>query len=729
MQANGLGRGRIALLLCLAALAGCDAGANGGIDSGAVEAKADVNGLRARAAPQLSLGGAASFDVAYPGLSFERPVVVTAAPGDDQHLFVAEQRGLVWVFERRRNVVSKSVLLDLTDRTRANNEQGLLGLTFHPDYASNGFVYVNYSANHNPDVGNGDSVTARFTVDRDTMTAARSTGMEVLRIRNDPYNNHNAGAIAFGNDGMLYIANGDGGGPADPGNRAQDLGSLFGKILRVKPGGGIPPDNPFVGREGARGEVWAYGLRNPFRMSFDRPTGRLWAGDVGQTLWEEVNLIVKGGNYGWRKYEGRHVITPSDPTPPDVIMPVLEYDHDTGQSVTGGRVYRGKRFPGLVGKYIYGDFVNGRVWAMTYARGEVTTNVQIGTVANPSNFGEDVDGELLISSFDGKLHRLVSDETGDAVPPTRLSDTGLFADTARLQPARGVVEYAVRVPFWSDGAHKRRWIAVPGTRRDITFSAHNAWAFPRGTAIVKHFEIDLADGTRKRLETRVLVNQGGWRGFAYRWNNAGTDAFLVDGALIELDVMDAGTASGSRRITYEIPSNGDCLRCHSSAAGTILGVRTKQLNRLFLYPDDTRDNQLRALEHAGYFDRDLRDPSVYDRLPDIRDDTLSISRRARAYLDVNCSQCHRPGGPTGVDMDLRFETPREQTRTIRVEPTGQAFGVEDARRIVPGDRKRSLIWTRMSAKSAPERMPPLGSHRVDEKGAALVGEWIEAGAP
>jgi glucose/arabinose dehydrogenase len=346
---------------------------------------------------------------AYPNLSFDSPLSIQRAPGDTTHLYVAQQGGIIRVFDASDPAAStSSVFLDLTDRTRANGEQGLLGLAFDPDYATNGFVYVDYSANANPDVDAGDSVIARFDVpDRSARVADAASEVQLLRF-DDEASNHNGGDLAFGPDGLLYISSGDGGGANDPNGNAQNLEDLRGKILRIAPRGTaaqiVPADNPFVGAAG-RDEIWAYGLRNPFRMSFDGT--RLWAGDVGQSHREEIDLIVKGGNYGWRKFEGTLDNFQNDPAIPNAIPPVYEYGRDVGTTVTGGRVYRGSAIPALVGRYLYGDFGSDTVWALAESGGIATDNVCIGGVTMPSSFGLDLDGEILITAYDGHLHRVV----------------------------------------------------------------------------------------------------------------------------------------------------------------------------------------------------------------------------------------------------------------------------------------------------------------------------------
>jgi glucose/arabinose dehydrogenase len=360
---------------------------------------------------------------AFPRLEFRRPVCITHA-GDDR-LFVVEQQGRILVFENRPDVEQAGVYLDLRPAVRTgHNEEGLLGLAFDPHYADNGRFYVYYSASDPR-----RTVLARFTVSPDDASRADPESARVILEVPQPYGNHNGGALLFGPDDNLYLSLGDGGSANDPHGHGQNPGTLLGTIVRLDVRGNdperpyaIPDDNPFVGRPTARPEVWAYGLRNPWRMSFDRETGDLWAGDVGQNAWEEIDLIVRGGNYGWNLREGAHPLAQGTPSGP-LIGPVVEYPQRRGRdligrSVTGGYVYRGPTLEGLVGAYVYADYVTGRIWALRYADGAVVAHREIHTPpprACIASFGEDAAGELYLCAFDrldgsrGRVYRLVEE--------------------------------------------------------------------------------------------------------------------------------------------------------------------------------------------------------------------------------------------------------------------------------------------------------------------------------
>lgn len=347
---------------------------------------------------------------AFPGLSFVRPLDLQA-PGDGSNrLFVVEQRGLVWVFENDSTVTQKTEFLDIQDRVTDGGEMGLLGLVFHPAYADSGYFYVNYTAS--PPTR---TVVARYSVSPANPDSAIKESEFVLLEIDQPFANHNGGQLAFGPDGFLYIGMGDGGGAGDSLQNGQNLQTLLGALLRIDADTttattnyGIPSDNPFVGNDqGYREEIYAYGLRNPWRFSFDRATGRLWLADVGQSLYEEVDLIEKGHNYGWNIMEGYHChIPPTGCDTTGLTLPVWEYAHSEGRSVTGGYVYTGSRAPDLAGKYIYGDFVSGKIWSLEYDGVNPPINTELLDAAlSVASFGVDEDGELYVCAFDGNVYR------------------------------------------------------------------------------------------------------------------------------------------------------------------------------------------------------------------------------------------------------------------------------------------------------------------------------------
>ncbi len=341
---------------------------------------------------------------AFPNLTFENPLDLQR-PGDGSNrLFVVEQRGVIYIFENDSTTQQKNVFLDIRDQVSSGGERGLLGLAFHPDFETNGYFYVNYTA-PNP----LHTLISRFQVQNGQVNPASET---ILLTFKQPFSNHNGGQIRFGPDGYLYIATGDGGSGGDPMGNAQNRKVLLGKILRIDVNGSeagknyaIPPGNPYAGNDqGFREEIYAYGFRNPWRFSFDAETGKLWVGDVGQSQYEEIDIVEKGGNYGWAIMEGKHCYNAETCDKSGLILPIYEYGRSLGQSITGGFVYRGSKLEQLKDLYIYADFISGRIWALDYSDPENT--LLIDTDLSISSFGIDANNELYICSFDGFIYKL-----------------------------------------------------------------------------------------------------------------------------------------------------------------------------------------------------------------------------------------------------------------------------------------------------------------------------------
>lgn len=362
---------------------------------------------------------------AFPHIKIELPVEFINPDDGSNRNFVVAQKGVIHVFPNQADVSQTEEFLNITNNVVSGGERGLLGLAFHPDFKTNGYFYINYTR------GNPlETAISRFQVSKTNPNKADTSTELVLLTYQQPYSNHNGGKIAFGKDGYLYISAGDGGNGGDPENRSQNLTELLGKIMRIdvnnktaKLNYSIPADNPFRGnKDGYREEIYAYGLRNVWRFSFDDQTGKLWAGDVGQNAREEIDIIEKGGNYGWKLmegtvcYNGRNSGKNQDCNKKELIKPIHEYLHSegVGQSVTGGFVYRGKQMPQLAGKYIYGDYQSGKIWALSLNNSGKVENELIADLEGLiSAFGEDKDQELYICSYgEGKILKLQADAAG-----------------------------------------------------------------------------------------------------------------------------------------------------------------------------------------------------------------------------------------------------------------------------------------------------------------------------
>ncbi len=667
---------------------------------------------------------------AFPALAFASPVFATAPTDGSDRIFVVERSGRIQVFPNDPAVPASAVqeFLDITDRVEAGGEKGLLGLAFDPDYASNGFFYVDYIAPASRCAGSTRCTrVSRFSVSADDPDRADAGSEVVLLEFGQPYGNHNGGMLAFGPDGKLYVASGDGGSGGDPLGSGQDRSTVLGALLRLDVDAGppwIPADNPWAdGAQGFRGEIWHYGLRNPWRFSFDRLTGDLWIADVGQGSWEEVSLLPAatpgGQNLGWNVCEGSHDYGGRDCAALVSWLPEIEYPHGAGGgfSVTGGYVYRGARLPSLFGAYLYADYVSGRVWA--HADGVST---EVASLDGISSFGEDRDGELLVVRLsNGRLYRLrEGDEAGGIAFPATLSQTGLFqAPVSDLTPAPGLVEYEVSSPLWSDRAVKKRWMGLPaGTQ--IGFDRDASWDFPVGTVFVKHFDLPLG-ATRRKLETRVLLRQNDrYVAATYRWREAGGDADLVtqrQTAQVTLDVGD-----GLETQTWEFPGPGDCMSCHTAAEGRVLGVRTRQLNREVTCDGSQSEDQLAAWASLGLFPQEIGPTPLLPTQADPADPSAPVDERARSYLAANCAMCHQPLGPAPGGLDLRLSTPLPATALVGV-PALVDLGVSGAERVRPGSLAESVLWLRAVSSDPAVRMAR-GTRVPDPVALAVFEDWI-----
>ena len=468
-----------------------------------------------------------------------------------------------------------------------------------------------------------------------------------------------------------------------------------------------------------------------WRLSFDRPTGRLWAADVGQDLFEEIDVIAGGGNYGWKVREGKHWFDRKAPSAgTDLIDPVWEYPHSVGKSVTGGLVYRGQRVPALAGAYLYGDWVTGLIWALRYDGQRATGNELIArTRVQVSSFGQDEVGEAYITGYDGSIYQLRPAPV-ERLPspdfPRKLTETKLFTSVERMQPAVGFIPYSVNVPLWSDHAAKERFIALPESRQ-VIFHERDKWQFPVGTVFAKTFLLDLTRGdpsTRRRLETRLLVrNRRAWEGYTYVWNDEQTDATLIDSAVTR--TFEVRSGDKIEKQTWYFPSRMDCIVCHTKAADFVLGWNTRQLNRVHNYGGQ-RENQLKVFDRLGLFDRPL--PKSLEQLEAFQDweaPQPDAARLARPYLDVNCAFCHTPGGTGGSRADMRFHTPLAEMMLVGHPPAQGRLGPRDSLLVAPGAPHRSELLTRMKRRGGGQ-MPTLATTLVDKRAVAVITKWIES---
>jgi glucose/arabinose dehydrogenase len=736
---------------------------------------------------------------ALPGLTFTDPICIASAPGETKRLFICERKAKIQLVpDVTASAPTRQLFLDLqqvilgrspveTIEDGANAEFGLLGLAFHPNYASNGYFYVAYSVRING--GSYYERISRFQVSAADPNVADPASELILLQQLDEGPNHNGGDLHFGPDGYLYYAAGDEENGYDKRLNSQKVDKdFFAGIFRIdvdkKPGnlepnphaaiptdGGIarfsvPIDNPFVPTSQGgtwdgtlngvavadlskvRMEFWALGLRHPWRFSFDSLTGDLWAGDVGQDKYEEVDQIQKGGNYGWVYREGLHDTNFTNPAPPPKpagftsIDPVYEYPHTSvagadplfaGNSVVGGYVYRGTRFASLSGKYIFCDSVSGSIWSRDPGNGVVTRLTGVaGVYGGLVSMGVDPSNQdlLFCDYINKRIVRLATSTLGNSFPAT-LSATGLFADLSDLSPNPGLLPYDPNLRFWSDYAIKRRWFAIPNGSDRMTWAKDANWAFPTGAIWVKHFDLETVRGdpsTKKRIETRVLVKtDSNVYGVSYRWNDAQTEATLVpdEGAAFNIDVVDAGTPHVQR---WNIPSRSSCLTCHTPQAGGPLSFTTRQLNRSASI-NGFFGNQLTLLHDGGYFENDPGSPNLLPRHLRANEMSYPVEARVRSFLAVNCSYCHRADGTVaGANWDGSPQLTLAETGLINGIANNNG-GNPANKYVVPGDLQHSIVLNRVAATNGFTRMPPLATTELDPVDIALIQEWISQALP
>lgn len=697
--------------------------------SSASSSQSDAIGLDSRPSNTSCLAPAAvndtsgviSWTPAFKSLPAVSKVVgLFQVPGDDTHWYVLRQQGFIWRFDNTESANTFTEVLKINDRVDdSDSEMGLLGVAPHPDFVNNRYVFLYYtSRNASNEI---QSHVARYTVKSDGMFD-RDSELIILSITR-PYTNHVGGQLAFDQQGYLNIASGDGGSGGDPHQNGQNLNVLLGKILRIdinRTANGnnysIPADNPFVNTVNTKPEIWAYGLRNPWRFSFDKLTSDLWVGDVGQNSWEEVNIVNSGGNYGWGDMEGDGCYKGrSNCSTAGKIKPILPINQNTGAcSVIGGFVYRGATYPAAYGKYFYTDYCEHTMRSITRASNAALTLAEHGVTSNSIvSFAQDNHGELFTIGYGSAGQQInkmqATASTAKAgVMANKLSDTGCVNNAKPTEAASGLIPYVVNNPLWSDGAEKQRFLSLPDNTQ-ATVASNGDFNFPVGSVLVKHFKFG-----EKFVETRLFAHgELGWQGFSYEWNDAQTDATLLS------DAKDKTIGN----ILWHFPSPGQCMECHTTAAGFSLGLETKQLNGDFIYPGQKTANQLTALAHIGIFSAPLSTAQKTEKLYGLNDTQATLQQKARSYLHSNCSNCHQPDGPTPVNLDLRYSTPLAQTKICNIAPVSGDLGLVTPKILALGDPTKSVLLKRMQALDGTQ-MPPIARSVVDTQAVQVVSDWI-----
>ncbi|MEM9717930.1 MAG: PKD domain-containing protein [Bacteroidota bacterium] len=719
---------------------------------------------------------------AFPNLRFQDPLVITPHPSENR-LFVASRQGLIEHFINTPNVSTKQVLVDLRDDVGVIWDGGFLGFAFHPEFGQAGspnrnYFYVYFTAK-GPNGENGpfscsstcfscpDNANffgaylrlSRFEVNEGTLTVNPNSELRMINVR--AFNGtHRGGGLVFGDDGFLYLTIGDQARYL----LAQNIVDNFeGGVIRIdvdQRGGNIshaprrrmgvhtgesdeytgvgyyvPNNNPFLDtNNGLFEEFVSLGHRAPHRMTKDRVTGEMWIGEVGGGSREEISILQVGGNGGWPIYEGNNFRNVGSCGSNSLALglgtynpPVVDFQRNEANAIIGGYVYRGSRYPSLYGKYICGGYSQNRMFVIERngSKSVLTSFTPGGLIT----FGEDQNGELYMGRQNGNTTLYTLQGTGGNPPaPQFLSQIDAFKNLNTLEPQDGVIPYDMIEDFWSDGADKDRWLAIPNdgshntASEKIQFSENGNWIMPRGAVLIKHFELG-----GKRLETRFEVkgDDDQYYYLTYKWNAAGTDAELLPGALDE-----TVTVNGQSQV-WHYPSRSECLNCHQQEAGSILGPKTRYLNRSITYPTTgITANQLVTLSSIGILDQSISNAQAANFLTmaAYNDPNASLEFRARSYIDLNCSYCHQPAITNRAQFDARLTTPLAQQNLI-YGPIISPLDLTDPWTIVPQNTSRSMIHHRMNSTANGVAMPPLAKNEIDQPGVQLIADWINSLPP
>ena len=715
---------------------------------------------------------------AFPNITFNDPTVFVPEPNGNR-LYVGSRDGIIHSFENSFNTSSKELVLDISEKVAVVWDGGFLGMAFHPDFNNgNRYFYVWYSARSYPGAEYFDSWVndpiffntylrlSRFTIPEGSLQADPNS--ELIMINHRLYGGtHRGGGMSFGKDGFLYLSIGEQWRYIT----AQDRDStLEGGILRLDvdqnpsrshppvrkfPLAGGPPeqisgvgywipnDNPWLDPNGNYfEEYFTLGHRAPHRLTVDQETGDIWVGEVGASKREEINIIEGGNNYGWPYREGTvggsYGATPGN-LEGNLTDPIIDFTRDETVAIIGGYVYRGDRIPALRGKYLAGGHALNRLWAIDYNNGNASKEYLCQfSPGSLTTFGQDNNGEVYLCGLgqNVNIYRLKAQNGGETAPQY-LSQTGLFQNLQSLSPAQGVIPYDINEPFWSDGALKYRFIAIPNDgnpdndNERISFSEEGQWEVPVGTVLAKHFEFPVDEtnpSITKRLETRLFVKaqDGSFYGLTYKWMEDGSDAVLLEGAVDE--EISIKTSSGNRTQIWHYPSRSECQVCHNDGDNAMLGVNTRHWNKDFYYEESGRTaNQLTTFKQIGLIDGNIDDQSVESFLSSANkyDENAPIELRARSYLDINCSYCHRPGSGNRAVFDARLSTPLDDQNLIWGTVMDN-MGVNGARLIVPQSPEQSIILQRMDRIHDSYAMPPLAKNVIDTSGVRLITDWINS---
>ena len=655
-------------------------------------------------------------EAVWPHITFTDPLDATLL-ASEQKLFITERSGKIWSLPSDLSASPAQAELFADASQFIPRLLRLLGLAFHPKFEDNGKWYLYYVVESDTD--RFEVALSEFEMNKRLQLIPNSE----RKLFQKAGSGHTGGDIQFGPDGYLYIPIGDltPPSPPDPNRSGQDLSQLASKILRVDidnfsagQAWGIPPDNPFIDIEGARPEIYAYGFRNPWKISFHPVSGELWVGDVGWEMWEMVYRVEKGANYGWSYTEGPMPTNTDQSTGPSPISPpTTTYDHSVGASITGGYFVSNNRLPELKGAYLYGDYVTGKVWALMWDGDRVTSNREIAdTRQDIVTFGEDASGEVFFLELanEANIQRLIPNpkQATTASFPTKLSETGLFSDIRKQTASEGVYTFEIQSPMWLDGLQADYWVAMPG-KSGITTTADDRRGFPvinyskpKDMVLAK----TIHDGKRK-IETQILHYDGYWKGYSYQWNEAQTDATLV-----RKEGQDA-TINGK---SYHFSSRNECIRCHGSNFNRPLAFFPGQMNR---------DGQLKKFKDLGIIDTVFVNMASKQPLANPYDESNDLETRARSWLHSNCSHCHKVSGGSGLTNQMNIAVRTGDLELLNMPPLRGDFGIQGGSLIEPGNPYRSVLYYR-TATHAAGHMPMIGTRTLDKQGVELIHDWIRS---
>lgn len=672
----------------------------------------------------------------YPQLTLVRPLDLLPIPGTSR-LLVVEEGGRISSFEPSPEVSRVDLMADMREFDR--NISRVYAVALHPNFAQNRIVFVRVSLDGRGqrNVENGARIL-RFRMTDDSIPKFdMKSGVVVFAWLSG---GHEGGNMRFGPDGMLYITTGDADNPDPPDSlvTGQDISDVLSSILRIdvdrqEAGNSyaIPKDNPFVTLPKARGEVWAYGLRNPWRLTFNAKTGDLLVGEVGWELWESIVRIEKGGNYGWSITEAGKQDVRADRTrgPTPILKPLVTHSHEEAASITGGEFYMGEGLPELAGMYVYGDWQMGTLWGLRVEGGEVREHrLLCHSSLMPAAFGVGQDRELVVLDHSGGgLWRLQKNpRAGDQDSfPRRLSETGFFKQVSQQQPEAGVMKYEVNASRWADGATSERWVGFPnGSSVKIAAASKGVvlggqWQLPEGAVFAKTYSLEMERGntaSARKVETQILHFDGSLCGmYTYRWNDEQTDAMLVSAKGEEADfhIKDPQAAGGITQQKWKFLGRSECGRCHTMWTGFTPGFNRLQLDRT---TQTAAGRQVDLLSRIGLVPDE---PALVDP----HGSRGSLEVRARSYLHANCSTCHRFNGGGVVPSVMNIDQPLKEARLVDVAPVQGDLGLPDGRVIAKGDPARSVLLYRMTT-AGRGHMPYVGAESVDDRGVLLLRDWI-----